>query len=337
MNIYAKTFKGLMLGGAAMAFAVFMSGCVQPKFKIFTDTRDPLQERVLSGTGKDKILMIPISGFISDVPGFSLIESKPSMLQEAVSQLRIAALDPDVKSVLLKINSPGGSVTASDILYHEIKKFKKETGAKVIVCMMDVCASGGYYISLPADLIVAHPTTVTGSVGVIFVQPKVSGLMGKIGVSVDVTKSGQNKDMGSPFRPQTDEEKKMFQALIDSLGQRFMDLAKANRKFTPEALKNIATGRVYIAGDALKLGLVDKIGYISDALEEARKLAKLTDDATVIAYRRSFYPHDNIYNNTNNSYDGGKVSLVNLGIFDNIKNMSPGFYYMWTPSAMNAH
>jgi protease-4 len=127
------------------------------------------------------------------------------MVQEFVSQLRLAEKDKKIKALLLKIDSPGGSVIASDIVYNEILAFKKRTGAKVVVAMMGVAASGGYYISLPADTIVAHPATITGSIGVIFFRPKVTGLMGKIGVGVEVNKSGKNKDIGSPFRQTTAE------------------------------------------------------------------------------------------------------------------------------------
>ena len=110
------------------------------------------------------------------------MDQRPSQVQEVVSRLRRAEKDEEVKAVLLEINSPGGSITASDILYHEIMDFKERTGARVVAALMDVAASGGYYIALPADRIIAHPTTITGSVGVILVQPKVTGLMDKLGL-----------------------------------------------------------------------------------------------------------------------------------------------------------
>ena len=138
-------------------------GCQAPKIRLFPSQADPLQEYVLKGTGDEKILVVPIRGVISDSPREGLVRTRPSVVQEVVSQLRLAEADEDVKAVILKINSPGGTVTASDILYNEIAVFKKQTGAKIVVALMDVAASGGYYISLPADYILAHPTTITGS------------------------------------------------------------------------------------------------------------------------------------------------------------------------------
>src|SRR5210317_542396 len=166
----------------AVVVVLFLIGCQAPRIRLFPSAADPLQEYTLTGTQKGKVLVISIRGTISDTPKKQFVSTRPSMVQEVVSQLRKAEEDPDVRAVILKVNSPGGSVTATDILYNEIVAFKQKTKAKVVVAMMGVAASGGYYISLPADYILAHPTTLTGSVGVIFLRPKVSGLMDKIGV-----------------------------------------------------------------------------------------------------------------------------------------------------------
>ena len=212
---------------------------------------------------KGKVLIIPIRGMILDIPRKRFLHSRPSMVQEIVSQLKLAEKDKEVRAVLFKIHSRGGSATASDVIYHEIVAFKKRTGAKVVVAMMDVAASGGYYVSLPADFILAHPTTLTGSIGVIFMRPTVTGLMAKIGLDIQVDKSGKNKDMGSPFRQSTEEEQRILQGLTDELGERFVSLVAKHRKIDQEALANISTARVYLGKQALQLGLVDKIGYIT--------------------------------------------------------------------------
>jgi protease-4 len=120
----------------------------------------------------DKILVIPITGVITDSPKSRITRSMPGVVQEVVSHLRLAEKDDRIKVVLFKIDTPGGTTTASDILYHEIVSFKARTGKKVVVCMMNLATSGGYYVSLPADVIMAHPTTVTGSVGVILMRPR---------------------------------------------------------------------------------------------------------------------------------------------------------------------
>ncbi|MBW2430876.1 MAG: S49 family peptidase, partial [Deltaproteobacteria bacterium] len=221
----------------AVVTVLFLIGCQGPRIRLFPSAEDPLQEYTLEGDATGKVLVIHVRGTISDVPRRRIVSTRPSIVQEFVSQLRKAEKDAEIKAVLLKINSAGGSATASDILYNEIVAFKEKTAAKVVVAMMDVAASGGYYISLPADYILAHPTTITGSVGVLFIRPDVAGLMGKIGVEVEVSKTGINKDMGSPFRQATSEEKQIIQNMIDRLGQRFLDLIAEHRRIDSQRLK----------------------------------------------------------------------------------------------------
>ena len=278
-----------------------------------SDASDPLREVTLEGRADGKIQVIPITGFISDAPKSGVIRTMPSMVQEVVSHLRLAEKDDKVKVVLLKIDTPGGTVTASDILYHEILAFKERTGKKVVVCMMNIATSGGYYVSLPADRIIAHPTTITGSVGVILMRPEVSGLMQKIGVGVQVNKSGENKDMGSPFRPITPMEENMLQDLADTLGKRFVKLVAKHRGLDGERLATVADARVFLADAALKIRLVDKIGYLSDAITEAKQIAGLAADARVVTYRRTEYPDDNLYNTLTSGTRTGPMPLVDMG------------------------
>ena len=305
-----------------------ISGCQTPKIRLFPSQADPLQEYILSGKDDEKILVIQIRGVISNAPQEGFVRTRPSVVQEVVSQLRLAEEDENLKAVILKIDSPGGTVTASDILYNEIAVFKKRTKARVVVAMMGVVASGGYYISLPADYILAHPTTITGSIGVIFVRPKVAGLMQKIGVAVEVNKSGADKDMGSPFRQTSVEEEKIFQDFTDRLGVRFVDLVARHRKLQPEVVAQISTAQVYLADEALELGLVDEVGYLEDAVNQAKKLAGLAEDAKVVVYRRTEYPDDNIYN-TSTQYGGGKASLISLELPGSLNHIQTGFYYLW--------
>lgn len=310
---------------------LMVAGCAGPNIKLFSDASDPLKEYTLEGKGKGKVLLVPVVGVISQDPNEGLLRTHPSLVQEVVSQLRRAEKNGDINAIVLKIDSPGGSVTASDILYHEIDTFKKRTGAKVVVSMMNVAASGGYYISLPADSILAHPTTLTGSVGVILLQPKVIGLMEKIGVSVEVNKSGANKDMGSMFRQRTGEEQALFKNLISQLAKRFLDLTATHRQLDARTLEKVATARVFLAQEALALGLVDGVGYLNDAIAVARNLAGLTDDAKVVVYRRKRYADDNFYNNTTMATPGQRP--LTLGwTADSISEtvLRSGFYYLWT-------
>jgi protease-4 len=309
---------------------VTLVGCASPRNYLEPES-NPLKEQTLQGAGNDKVLLIPLKGFISDERQQNFLRSEPSMVQEIVSHLRKAEQDSHVRAVVLKIDSPGGTVTASDILYNEILSFKERTGARVVVTMMNVTASGGYYISLPADYIFAHPTTITGSVGVLFIQPKITGLMSKIGVDFDVSKSGDKKDMGSPLRQSTAEEQRIMQDLTETLGRRFLDLVVKHRKLSEEKLADVASGRVYLADEALRLGLIDRVGYLEDALKEAKNLAGLPKSAKVVVYRRASYPDDNLYNTVTVQQAGGGVPLVNIELPDSIQQLHTGFYYLWAP------
>lgn len=315
----------------ALCSLLLLAACSAPRLNIFDATPNPLREFTLEGKGKDKILIIPVAGMISDAPKEGLFSMSPSLVEQVVVQLNKAQNDPQIKAVLLKVNSPGGTITASDLLYHELLLYKTKTGNKVSVIMMDLAASGAYYLSLPADLIMAHPTTLTGSVGVIFMRPKAVGLMNKIGLGVEVNKFGENKDMGSPFRESSDEEKKLMQKTVETFGNRFIQLVQKHRKLDEKALKEVSTARVFVADDALRLKLIDKIGYIRDAVKETRTIAGLADDARVIVYRRNDVPEDNYYRAS--APDAANVSLVNIDLPDILK-IRAGFYYLW-PAAIN--
>jgi protease-4 len=291
-----------------------------------------LKESVLQGTEKGKLLIISLRGVISTSPDDRMLRTMPSMIQEVVSQLRMAEKDKEIKCVLIKVDSPGGTATASDILYHEIMAFKQRTQVKIVVCMLDIAASGGYYVSLPADLIVAHPTTITGSVGVVFMRPNVTGLIDKIGFSMDVSKSGPNKDMGSPFRQATAEEELILQDVTDGLANQFLNLVEKHRRLSRETLATISTARVYLAAEAKQLGLIDRVGYLDQALAEALRISGLPEKAKVVAYRRTAFPNDNLYNPLTTGSRIPVKPMLDLGIPDPMHQLSPGFYYIWTPA-----
>lgn len=310
-----------------------LSACAAPRLSLFDTSPNPLREYTLEGKGNDKILVIPINGMISDSPKQDFFGAKPSLVEQVVVQLNKARTDPQIKAVLLKINSSGGTTTASDLLYHEISSYKTKTGNKIGVAMMDVAASGAYYLSLPADFILAHPTTLTGSVGVIFMRPKAVGLMSKIGLGVEVSKFGKNKDMGSPFRESDQEEKALMQKQVDQFGERFIRLVRKHRKLEPQAQALVSTARVFTADEALQLKLIDKIGYLSDAIQETRKLAGVADDARVVVYRRQSVPEDNYYNTSGAAAGSVQFSAIHIDLPE-ILSARAGFYYLW-PGAIN--
>lgn len=321
------TWTRIRLLSLAILAGFVMTGCVSMKLKM-PDYTDPLQEFTLEGDGSEKVLVIPVRGFISDEEDKSMMRRKPSLVKEVVSQLRMAEADPEVRAVVLKVNSPGGTVTASDILYNELVKLKTRREMPLVVSMMNVATSGGYYISLPADHIVAHQTTITGSVGVVFFRPKFIGLMDKIGIEFETTKSGTEKDMGSPFRPSTDQEIESFQTIIDELGELFRAKVVKHRQPEAENLDTILTARIFSAQQALDLGMIDQIGFTDDAIAKAREIAGIAPNSRVVMYRRIEFANDNIYNNITTHSQAG-APLVDLGPISDIPSISAGFYYTW--------
>lgn len=327
---------GLIRTISALFCILLLSGCTLLRLSVGSSTEDPLKEITLKGTGKDKVLVIPIKGLLNDAPAKGILGERPSVVQEVVSRLEKAQKDDAVKALLLEINSPGGTVTTSDILYHEISVLKARTGKKVVAVFMDVAASGAYYLALAADSITAHPTGITGSVGVVMMMPKVPALMDKVGLAVEIAKSGSQKDIGSPFRPSTPQEVEIFQDLVDRLGRRFLQLVSARRRVSPEALSQIASARIYTSEDALRLGLVDDIGYLDDALRTATALAGIPEDSRIVVYRRVKYKNDTLYNTALSEGHHVPASLLAVpfaGMFDGLA-LPPGPYYLWLPGSL---
>jgi protease-4 len=247
----------------------------------------PVQEKLLEGQGTGKILLVDISGLISneEVSGAFGMD-KPSMVARIREELRKAAKDEDLKGVVLRIDSPGGTVTASDLIHHEILEFKKEKKVPVYASIMSLGTSGGYYIASAADKIYAHPTSVTGSIGVITVKFNIEGLMQKVGVEQHTIKSGELKDFFSIFKPATDEELLVMQGIIDNMYGRFLTVVEEGRSgsLTREQIAALADGRPYMAEQALEAGLIDGIKYL-DGTIEALKEANGMEEARVVIYR----------------------------------------------------
>jgi len=319
----------------ALIAALALAGCVfAPEIKILGYPPDPLQEIVLEGTAEDKVLLVPIRGVIDTEMAEDPLRTKPGLLQETVSQLRLAEADPRVKAVVLLIDSPGGTVAASEILHHELAALAERGGKRLVACQLGVAASGGYYASAAAELIVAHPGTVTGSVGTIFIRPKVHGLMDKLGLAAEVTASGEHKDMLSPFRPTTPEEEAQVAAMIADMNARFLEVVAKSRGLSPEAVQQVAKGGIFSAPQALALGLVDQVGFVDDAIDAARTLAGLPAEARVVAYRRSYQPDDNAYNLATSSGGSGLPVLADLGLAGYLDSPRPGFHHLWLAGAM---
>lgn len=290
----------------------------------------PVRETQLSGTGEAKVLLLDLSGVINAQDKDGLV-SQPNMVATFKEELTRATKDEKVKAVVVRINSPGGTVNASDILYHELKTFKAAKKIPVVVSMMDVAASGGYYLAMAADSILVHPSTVTGSIGVIMLTVNARGLLEKVGVEANAITSGPRKDMGSPFRTMTPEEKAIFQGVIDSFYQRFLTVVQEGRPgLSADQIKKLADGRIYSGEQAKAAGLVDDIGYLDEAVELAKKKAGLTE-ARVVTYRRPGEFQNNIYSRALIGGGSGLAGLANIDLLSMVRGGTPQFMYLWMP------
>ncbi len=312
--------------GLALMAAALVTGCVTINL---LPGPGPLKEVELSGSGSAKILLVELSGLISALEEDGFIE-RPSPVARIKEELMHAAEDDRIKGLVLRINSPGGTVTASDVIYHELRLFKEKRKVPIIASIMDVGASGGYYVAAAADKIVAHPSSVTGSVGVIMLTMNARGLMEKVGLEATAVTSGPKKDMGSPFRAMTPEERAIFQSVIDSFYDRFLTVVRENRRFlSPEEVRKLADGRIYSGEQAKTLGLVDSIGYLDDAIEMAKRQAGLKD-ARVVAYRRPGEYRPNIYAHMLGG-GSGWPTLAGLDLMGMLRGGTPQFMYLWMP------
>jgi protease-4 len=292
----------------------------------------PLEEETVEGSGDAKVLLMDLSGFLSDESTSTLLNltappARVPLLVRVREELKKATADEKVKALVIRVNTPGGTVTASDVIYRELELFRREKPIPIIAVMMDVAASGGYYVSLAADTIVAHPTTVTGSIGVIMLTFNAEGLMQKLGVAANAVKSAERKDMGSPFRAMTPEERAIFQSVIDDLYRQFVAKVVERRKLPEATARTLADGRVYTAEQALANRLIDRVGYMPDAIDTARKAAGV-DKAKVVVYHRPRQYRATYYAEAQPIEGGG---LLTSGALGALTGPGPKFLYLWMP------
>jgi protease-4 len=228
----------------------------------------------------DAVALIELSGAITSGPQdlFTTTGVTPDRVRTLLDQ---AAATPSVKAVVVRVNSPGGSVVASDEIYHALLSFDKP----VIVSMGDTAASGGYYIACGADHVIAHPDTLTGSIGVISQFLTFEGLLDKIGVEAVVITTGPRKDVGSPYREMTEEEKALWREILDQVYDEFVAVVVEARELPEETVRELADGSIYTGQQALELGLVDAVGARDDAIAKAAELAGIEGDPRVIELR----------------------------------------------------
>lgn len=271
--------------GIAFAF-LLLYGYMQFKAAILPDQTDgKFKEKVIEqGTG-DKIAIMEVEGVIVDQGGTSPFIGGGYNHQLFLDQLEHAFEDSQVDGIILKVNSPGGGVVESAEIFHRIGTLKEKYPNKPIVTYMStVAASGGYYISAATDKIYANRATITGSIGVILSTYNVSELADEWGVKQVTFKSGPHKDILSPMREVTEEERKIIQSIVDESYNQFIDAIVEGRGMSKEEVKKLATGRIFTGTQAKEAGLIDETGYLTDAIDEVAQLAEI-ENPTIVEYQ----------------------------------------------------
>ncbi|MFN3285266.1 MAG: signal peptide peptidase SppA [bacterium] len=239
-------------------------------------------ERVVTGEGADKVALVRVVGAISQEGGGLLSFGPVASSRRVLAQLERARRDRAVKAVVVELNTPGGSVVASAQIHDKLVELR-QGGKPVVALLTEVAASGGYYVAAGADRVVADPSTLTGSIGVIVVLPNLQEFNRRIGLRTVVFKSGRFKDMGNPDRPLTPEEAALFQGIVDEAYRRFVDVVARGRRMERSRVLQLADGRIYTGSQAQRLGLVDRLGSFDDAVSEALRLARIPR-ARVVEY-----------------------------------------------------
>jgi len=284
---FVAGFAVVVLVVVALAFAVFASAAGGAGYAGLARRGVQVHEITVSGeAGDPKVAIIPVRGLLLSGGG-SFVGPDPAIVLQ--SMLDAARQDSRVKAIVLAVDSPGGAITTCDVMHRAIRQYRQETGTPVVVLMEDTAASGGYYVSCAGDYIVAHPTTVTGSIGVLMPLWDASGLLKKVGVSDRTVKSGDFKDMGSPFADKTpqerEREKEILDEVIAEMHARFVRVVAEGRDLDPQAVRGLADGRIYTSEQAMDKKLIDETGYEADALSKAMAMAGV-ERAHVVEYTR---------------------------------------------------
>lgn len=327
-SFWVATILGiLLLLSALVNFILLITLAITFSPSEVSDELSRYNEVFVTGSPKatNKILRISVSGVLYE--GEEIFGGHYDTVKLVINSLKKAKSDNDIKAVIFHINSPGGGITECDQIYNEILRFKESRpNVPIIVSMDKVAASGGYYISTLADKIIARPTTITGSIGVIAHLINVEGLSEKIGLKSEVIKSGDKKDLGSAWRKMTAEERAIFQEIINEMYQRFVKIVVDGRKnLNRETVLKLADGRIYTGEQALKNGLIDELGDFEDSIKSAKKLANLSE-ARVVEYKKKKGFLEELF---------GAKSTAQFDLVSNFNRLllqrnTPQLLYLWT-------
>lgn len=323
--------KKLQMVAACGLVVLGLSACVNVNIPLggAADLQEVLVEDSAGWFVGNKVLLVAVGGIISEEIGGGLLGGESGCTPGYMrAVLRKAKDDPAVKAVVLRIDSPGGTVGASETIAREIARFRKESGKPVIAQITGLGCSGAYYLAAGCDAINIQPSGITGSIGVIGIFPKFRKLADKIGYEQVVFKSGAMKDLGNSMRDMTDEERAVMQAMIDADYETFLAWIAAHRPALADkaALKKLADGRIYTAQQALDKKLVDGVCFLDDSIAAAKKSAGL-EDARVVTYSYYESADQNIYSPSSRvnplRFGGALPTLPGA--------RAPGFYFLWSP------
>ncbi len=317
---------------AAIAIALICSACVNVEIPLFAKG-GALEERVVDGERGPKILLVDLTGTLGVRASSGLLglPAGESAVARMCEELERAARDEEIAAVVLRIDSPGGTVIASELLYREVLRHKRATGRPVVAQMMGIAASGGYYVAMAADRVQAYPSTITGSIGVVAMGFNFSGLMQKLGVEYQTFTTGAFKDAGSPFRPMTETERAQIASVTQDLFEGFLDVVERGRPRLARAeIERLADGRIYSARQALAAGLIDAIGELDEAVAAAKSAAGVAGESRLVVYRRPGERAENLF-----SASGPALSAEAAGAQLRDAFAESSFLYWW-PGGMSA-
>jgi protease-4 len=279
-------------------------------------------------TAGNKIVIIEVEGMLLNAKTGGFLQAQENDVSLFAQQLKKAEKDPAVKAVVLRINSPGGTVSASDLMYDEVMRFKRQTKKIVVASAQDIAASGAYYVACSADKIVVQPTSVIGSIGVIFNTFDISGTLDKVGARTNVIKSGPLKDMASPFKPMADDERAVMQGMVNEYYARFKSIVQSNRKLDDTTLAAVSDGRVFTGSRSVELHLADQAGLLPDAIQLAKDLSH-SPSARVVLYKRPYGYSGSIY--AHSQEEPPRANVTELNLIAPRTFLPTGFYYLWNP------
>jgi protease-4 len=276
-----------------------------------------------------RVALVDVDGVLLNQNYGGLYAVGDNPLASFRDKLDVAAGDPQVAGVVLRINSPGGSVTACDVMAEELRRFKARTHKPVVACLMDVATSGAYFLAAEADRIVAHPTGLTGGLGVVFNHFNLQDAMAQLNVTADPVKSGARIDMGTVAGPLDEETRAMIQKMADAYRDHLQTGVRRRRAaMTAQDQQAVADGRVLLASQALERHLVDRLGYVDDAIAEAERQASV-DGSEVVVFHRAGYPAHSVYTITPSPAPLSEAIPLSYPGLD--RSRLPTFLYMWQP------